>query len=334
MTEPKPSTAEQDALAREAFEWVMRLTSGEATAADSEALSHWRHTSRAHRRAFAEANSLWDKLHPAAVESAARQARASATQKAGLDASRRSFGRRAFLGGAITAAAAGYAVVRPPLRLWPSLAEMAADFRTGTGQQRWIALQGSVSMQLNTQTSIAVLSRPSSESAVQRIELISGEAAITTGPHELEPFVVVATRGRIVATNARFNIRNDGTAVCVTCLEGSVEVEHLDQVATVAAVQQITYTADALGSAMAADSDVVTAWQRGLLVFRDDPLARVIEEVNRYRPGKIILMNEELGRRSVLATFRVDRIEEVVPRLQAVFNLRARTLPGGIVLLT
>jgi transmembrane sensor len=329
MTEP-----EQNALEREAHEWVMRLTSGEATNADIEALNRWRKTSRAHRRAFAEANALWDKLHPAAAISVTRQGTTSVLQDARRYSSSLAFGRRAFLGGAIAAAAVGYAVVYPPLRLWPSLAEMAADFRTGTGQQRRIAFAGSASVQLNTQTSIAVLSRQPTESAVQRIELISGEAAITTGAQDIEPFIVVAERGRTVATNAHFNIRNDGAAVCVSCLQGSVEVQHLGQVATVPANQQITYTANGLSAATTVDSDVVTAWQRGLLVFRDDPLSRVIEEVNRYRPGKIILMNRDIGRRSVLATFRVDRIDEVVPRLQAVFGLRVRNLPGGIVLLS
>jgi transmembrane sensor len=82
------------------------------------------------------------------------------------------------------------------------------------------------------------------------------------------------------------------------------------------------------------DPAVVSAWQQGVLVFRSDPLSRVIDEVNRYRSGRIVLVNEELGRRQVFASFRIDRIEDVVPRLQAVFGMRVRSLPGGIVLLS
>jgi len=329
MMNPEQPVVEQEALKREAHQWLMRLTSGEMTAADARALTRWRQTSRAHRRAFAEANLLWDKLGPAAEESASRTA-ASAPAA-------RPLGRRAFLGGAMAASAvaAGYLSMRPPLDLWPSLAELAADYRTGTGQQRQIAFEDSVSVKLNTRTSITVLSPDAGPDQADRIELISGEAAITTRPRALRSFIVAAAHGQTAATNARFNVRRDGVTVRVTCLEGDIRVQHLGQVSTLQSRQQVVYTADSLGAATSVDDpEAVTAWERGLLVFRNDPLAHVIEEVNRYRPGQIILMNRELGNRPVLATFRIDRIEEVVPRLQAVFGVQVKALPGGIVLVS
>jgi transmembrane sensor len=334
MMDPEQRTAAQNTL-NEAHQWVMRLTSGEATQADAEALNRWRRTSGANRRAFAEANLLWDKLRRAAAESVGRDA-ASAEAAMGADfpTSAHRLGRRAFLGGAIAAtAAAGYVVVRPPLDLWPSLAEMVADYRTGVGQQQRIAFEDNVSVTLNTRTSIAVLSADAGAGQTGRIELISGEAEITATPSSNQ-FIVVAARGQTIAANARFNVRHDGAAVCVTCLEGDIRVEHLGQTLTVRSRQQVIYTADRLGGVSDVDPETVTAWGRGLLVFRNDPLARVIEEVNRYRPGKIILMNEALGRRPVLATFRIDRIEEVVPRLQVVFGVQVKTLPGGIALVS
>src|ERR1700749_215099 len=111
MTERQHPPADRDALQREAQQWVMRLTSGEATAADAEALNRWRLTSRAHRQAFAEANLLWDKLRPAAAETGIR----SAGSPQAVPATGFLTGRRAFLGGALaaTAAAATYVVVRP-----------------------------------------------------------------------------------------------------------------------------------------------------------------------------------------------------------------------------
>src|SRR5262249_58154354 len=85
-------------------------------------------------------------------------------------------GRRAFMGGAIAAsAAAAYVAIRPPLELWPSLSELAADYRTAPGEQRSIVLAGGASVELNTRTSIVL--RPSTE-ATERIELISGETAV------------------------------------------------------------------------------------------------------------------------------------------------------------
>lgn len=337
MTHSERPPAEQDALKREALDWVMRLTSGEATTADADALHRWRQTSRAHRRAFAEANLLWDKLRPAATDSARRNpADLQTVSKARHLTSFPMFGRRAFLGGAITAtaAAAGYLIVKPPLDLWPSLSEMAADYRTGVGQQQQIAFDDNVSLKLNTRTSIAVLSPDAGVGQADRIELVTGEAAIAAAPQSSKPFIVVAAQGQTIATDARFNVRHDVLSVCVTCLEGDVRVDHLGREAKLRSREQVVYTAQDLGVTISVDPETVTAWERGLLVFRNDPLAHVIEEVNRYRSGKIILTSTELGRRPVLATFRIDRIQEVVPRLQTVFGVKVRALPGGIVLLS
>jgi transmembrane sensor len=207
---------------------------------------------------------------------------------------------------------------------------MASDYRTGIGQQQQIILENNVSVTLNTRTSIALLS-PEMDGS-DRIELISGEAAIKTTPGSVKPFVVVAAQVRTIATKARFNVRHSGATVCVTCLEGDLRVEHRGQASTLFARHQVLYSAGSLGATGDVDPELVTAWERGLLVFRNDPLSRVIEEVNRYRPGKIVLMSEALGRRPVLATFRIDRIDEVVPRLQSVFGVPIKALPGGIVL--
>ena len=64
------------------------------------------------------------------------------------------------------------------------------------------------------------------------------------------------------------------------------------------------------------------------------PLSQVVEEVNRYRPGKIILLNNDLARRKVVAGFRVDQIDDVVTYVSRTFGARMRALPGGIVLLS
>src|ERR1700759_2045247 len=74
MTESDHSSANAEKIEREAQEWLMRLTSGEATTADADALHRGGSISRAHRRAFAEANLLWDKLHHDALQPSLRAA--------------------------------------------------------------------------------------------------------------------------------------------------------------------------------------------------------------------------------------------------------------------
>lgn len=322
------SARSAETRAREAHAWVLRLTSGEATTSDLAAFNRW-HVSADHRRAFADAKLLWRMMRLAAEQSLARSA---VPGRVAHRAPAAAMGRRAFLGGAIAASAAGVAVMatRPPLGLWPSVTEMTSDYRTAKGETREIQL-ADVSVSLNTQTSIALL--PVSGDT-DLIELVSGEAAVSADRPSTRSFAVLAGSGRVTGRNAAFNVRHIGSAGCVSCLTGEVLVEHGDAEVKLGPKQQVSFDPQGLQPVAATDLAVVSAWQHGMLVFRSDPLARVIEEVNRYRPGRIVLMNEELGRKQVFANFRIDRIDEVVPRLQSAFAIRVRTLPGGIVLLS
>lgn len=81
------------------------------------------------------------------------------------------------------------------------------------------------------------------------------------------------------------------------------------------------------------DPAIVTAWRDGFLVFHATPLAEAIEEINRYRSGKIILIDDALGHRLFNARFRIANVDEVVGQIRQVFGARITSLPGGIVLL-
>jgi transmembrane sensor len=314
----------------QALAWIMRLASGRATTDDAEALQRWRAESPMHRRAFAEAKLLWEALGPAA-QHLAQQGRSAEVRKP-RDGSPRLVGRRGLIGGALAAsfAAAGYVGSKPPFRFWPSLDELQADYRTATGERRQLVLADDLSVTLNTQTSIGV--GPAVPGS-RVIELISGEAAVTANANR-SSFDIVAAGGRVTAAVARFDMRRSGRSVRVTCLDGVVDVACHDRSVTVPPEHQVTYDADGLGTISTIDLAVVTAWQQGQLVFRHEPLARVLEEINRYRPGRILLLNEKLGERDVVATFHLDRIDDVIAHLAEAFDARARFLPGGVVVLS
>jgi transmembrane sensor len=330
MTDLDDLGGELDPLKREALAWVEQLVSGEATQADAEALRRWRARSPAHAAALAEAVRMRRALAVAAQELAEEPVPRRSPGRFPL--AERKVARRFFLGGAVAASAAGvtgYMLARPPLGLWPSWTELTADYRTGTGEQRDLPVAAGVSVVLNTQTSIAVRSLPDQP----RIELLSGEALVASKRAPPNPFVVIAANGRTIADTAKFNVRYDGPSVCVTCLEGSVRVEQRDRAAPLHAKQQITYSADGLGPIVSVDPDLVTGWREGVLVFHDEALSHVVAEVNRYRPGKIILANSELGQRRVNASFHLDRLQDVVAQMQTLAGARVTSLPGGILIL-
>ncbi len=61
-----------DPLERESLEWVVRLTSGQATTSDAEALAAWKARSPAHVAAFEKALRLRQALRVAGKEEARR----------------------------------------------------------------------------------------------------------------------------------------------------------------------------------------------------------------------------------------------------------------------
>jgi transmembrane sensor len=319
-------------LEHEAYGWVVRFVSGEAKAEEMEAFKEWAARSPAHGEAFDQASKVWKALDPARSR-LLTEADGSLRSKGGNQNrfSSPRIGRRAVLAGAIAASAAAAALLvrAPPLGLWPSWSELAADYRTDTGEQRKIALSGGVVVEMNTQTSIAL--RSPGDDATQ-IELISGEAMVQT-PTEAARFTVLAADGRVVASRARFNVRHDDKSVCVTCIDGTVEVERLAKALPLTAGQQTVYSSQGIGAPVKVNPEVVTAWKDGFIVFEATPIADVITEINRYRHGKVILTNAALGREKFNARFRVQNIDRVVGQIELVFGVKARSLPGGVILL-
>jgi transmembrane sensor len=321
--------SDPDPLLNEALDWVVRLKTGETIRGDVEALQRWRQQSPTHEEAFKKAARLFRNAGTAARELANEQ-RVADVAPVLQRSLPRPLARRAFLGGAIAAAAAGYMVVRPPLGLWPSLEELSADYRTGKGEQRKVAVAPDVSLELNTQTSVTLRSAQNET----RIELISGEASVMAKLPSSKPLVMLAGDGRITALQADFNARCLERIVSATCLDGVVDVEQGRNMVRLHKGEQVSYSGAGIGASVPADAAQVTAWQAGLLIFRDRPLANVVDEINRYRSGKIIITSDDLKRRLVNGTFQLDRLENFVAQVEQLFGAKARSLPGGVVLLS
>lgn len=323
----------QTDLEREALARVCRLVSGEATLDDLEEIERWRGCSPGHAEAFAFATRLWSRLGPAGLNVLSREdERLLSGRLATTSPAQPS--RRAMLAGAgAIAASVAYVGVAPPLDLWPSVSELIADCRTAVGEHRRLTLADGAFAELNTRTSIAFRSTTERR---DRIELVSGEAVVSAGRELQSSLTVVVGDGQIVSSRStRFNVRYDGRAACgVSCLEGVVRVERRGASVALEAGRHVAYAGQGLDAPQASDPDVAAAWLDGLLVFHQRPLSEVVAEINRYRPGKIVLLNAELGRRPVNARFRIANVDEIMSLAQRVFGAQVRALPGGIVILS
>nr|WP_314630222.1 FecR domain-containing protein [uncultured Janthinobacterium sp.] len=302
-------------IQKEAQAWVVRLASGQVSERDAQVFRHWCARSRAHATAFAEARAVWGAMAPAAR--AVKRAQQPVNTA-----------RRAWLGGAV-AASLGLLVLRPPTDLWPAVAGLGADYATGTGEQREVALDGGVLVQMNTQTRFDAAPVQDGTAA---LVLLAGEAEFQAGLRGAARLRVQAGDGSVSAGSARFNIRLFGQEVCVTCLAGRLRVVQNGNDAELAAGEQLRYRPAHFGIARAVRAGEVSAWRQRLLVFKQSTLAEVVDEVNRYRPGKLILNSDTLGKTRVQASFSLDRLDDVIALIQDAYGARVTRLPGGIVL--
>ncbi|ALX85144.1 iron dicitrate transport regulator FecR [Achromobacter denitrificans] len=314
---------------RDARHWLLTLTSGAATEADAEAFRAWLRADPGHEAAFAEQKRLWQALGPAVREEAAARATTRRPSRSG---------RRAFLGGAVAASAA-YLAWRPPLGLWPGLDELGADYRTATGEQRRVALGDALELELNTQTRINVRSAAASAGAV--IELAAGEAEVRVGRQaDANPALpapvaqVVAGAGRVSAREALFNLRYLGGEASLCCLAGSVQLAHSQGTYEVGAGQELRYDDRRVMPPAKVNTEAVTAWRRGWLVFDRVPLADVVDELNRYRRGRLVLLNRQLGQRRVQARFALAQVADAEQLIRDAYGAEVTRLPGGVVLLS
>src|SRR5262249_48325105 len=129
-------------------------------------------------------------------------------------------------------------------------------------------------------------------------------------------------------------VRSLGPTVCVTCLAGEAQVEQGAQTRTVPDGHQLSYDEAGLGQAVTGDPGEATSWQNGFIEFPPTPLADPVDEINRGRPGKVILLSGALGRKAISGRFRIERADEILGWIERAAGAKSRSLPGGIVLLS
>jgi len=316
-----------DPLMKEALQWIVRLTSGAATTADARDFENWRTQGPAHEEAFREAASFRQTVramnlpHPAALRAANVTPIRPRRQPVLMN-------RRTMLAGsgAIAASAAAVIVANPPLGLWPSFAELTADYRTGQGERRDIRLAGGASIDLNARSALSVINDG------HGISLVTGEAFIQL-PETARPFLAQTGGERFASRGGSFNIRTSERETCVTCLSGAITRESGDISQALKPGEQFIASPSGEARIVQVDPVRISGWRQGLLVFRNTPLAEAVEDINRYRSAKIILTSNDVGRRQVNGIFHTDQIENAVAQIQQLLHLGVRELPGGIVLM-
>ena len=314
---------------RQAVEWFAKVNSGHACQEELRAFNRWLDRAEGHRRAYAQLEQDWrdmDGLHTLRAEAlglakAAPVATGMADRSSAL--SRR--GVMAVLGvGGLAAGVAGTVVMLDA----GGMAGLLADHSTGR-QGADVSLGNGIRIRLDAGTR---LSETVAHGETQ-VTLHSGRAFFTAQEQDRR-LVVTAQSGRVEARVSQFSLGHIGGAVELAVLQGSVDFSLAGFPALgVGAGHGLRYADGTLGEIAPQDSSHTTAWLRNRLVFDAQPLSEVVELMNRYRPGKVILLDPDLRDMKISGSFAIDQTDTVLQVVTSTLPVTAVRLTDYLVVL-
>jgi len=280
--------------------WVTRLQSGDCTDQERHDFEVWLMQSEAHRIAHHEVAAFWSGLsqlepHAAPQLAAARAYLCEARQ------SRRAFSKKRLAGVLSIILITGFSP------LWWSW--LTTDiYRTAKGESISIQLSDGSRIDLNTDTELSVQYTWTKRS----VRLAHGEALFSVVHNPEKPFEVIAAGGRIQDIGTQFNVYQQAEQVSVTVLDGEVSVAAREgsTVQNLIPGQQLSYDSTGQTSAVArADMDAATAWQKGRMVFKGQPLSVVLEQLGRYHDVSLQVQGARLQTLKVSGVFPTNNLD-------------------------
>ena len=320
-----PTPAQEQA----AFAWLS-LLHDQPSSGDQATFSHWLQADPAHAEAYAQAQVVWELTETPARTLADEEAFALQGYLSAMNRSRRT--RVLRWSGALAMAACMVLMIGVGAGWQPSrwVDDLGADYVSAPGEIRTVTLADQSHVTLDADSAIAVdFSR-----GERRVELRRG-AGFFSVTHTGEPFVVDAEKGQARVLGTQFEVRLQPHGAQVTVLSGRVGVtadRHAEQ-QILSAGQQVAYGEGSAEKLHAVDSEAQLAWRQGWLNYYKVTLAEVVQDLGRYYPGRIVLLNDELAARRVSGSFPSKDPLAVLSSLQGVLGFEQHKVLGHLIIL-
>lgn len=325
--------SEDEEIIATARDWVVRLASGEATEDDIQSFKSWLAQSRRHREAFELEQLFWRRL------GGLKDASGPETWGDGLRGAKRPapfgagrFGRRFLVAGGLAAASFSLFLL---FGGWLGVVFLA-NYRTAEGEQRTISLPDGSIAHLNTATTLTL----SYSGTERRVRLLQGEVLFEVSSDQERPFRVDAAGGVIEAVGTAFAVRGDDGAASVVVTKGRVAITSPadgDSAPVALLAGQGERTGFQNGypprPVESFDRRTAVAWRQGLIVIDDLPLDQALAELDRYRPGRIVLLGDGTDFESVSGAFDVESVDAAIAGIAATHGLAATELTRYLLIL-
>jgi len=237
--------------------------------------------------------------------------------------------------------------------------------RTGFGERRVVTLSDGSQVTLDSRSEVTV--RYTADA--RALTLDQGQAQFDVAHDVARPFSVIAAGHKVVATGTAFDVDVLGSNLLVTLLKGHVVVmpqsaptipwlpeatregagsatpagAESRALSTVGEVpdriyldpgEQLVMSSSDAPRVSHVDIERVTAWERGEIVFDNEPLQSVIQRMNRYGPRQIIVADDRTASLRISGVFHEGDVDGFVSTIAAYLSVEARERPDGDVVLT
>lgn len=293
---------ETDPTYLEALEWFIRMKDAQVSAEDRAAFETWFLSDPSHPAAYERARVLWERFGVVKPE---------------YDRLRQSgrIGRRGMLLGGLAAL-----VAAPSLYLLSRRISFP-DYATGLAERLAVTLPDGSMVELGSSSSLSLDFSPQQ----RRVLLHGGQAFFRVAANAYRPFVVEAEMGSIQALGTEFNVKLATETVVVAVVEHSVKIRSASSAPVVLeAGWQVSYGSDGIAPAKRADLAAALAWRQDRIIVVDAPLRDVLTELERYRRGRILLMDSAIGDIPVTAVFDTRHTDNAL-------RIIAETLPVRVI---
>lgn len=296
-----PPPARPDDASHRASEWFALVQGGTPTPTERDALARWLAADPRNAQAYAQLEQLW----------------AATALLAPPVAQPMQVSRRRFVGLAVAASVAVVATSASTLWL-KGIGSPFADVRTAVGERRTVQLPDGSSVELAGNTALNL-----SFSASQRaVELLQGEAFFKVVPNTAAEFAVQTQAGRVLAGEAEFCLACEASAAQLSVSRHTVRVITPNQQTDLGEGLSLHFSATHTGPIQRAELEQVLAWRSGRLVFFDTPLLTVVNQLQRWREGKIFIPDQQLAARRVSVILNLNRPDQMLDVLSKALAVR------------
>jgi transmembrane sensor len=324
----------------QAYAWVARL-GGDVTGDDGLEFDAWLGAAPGNSAAYRQALGLWHEFDARAGDVlaelervdrsaaqppfAARRPRTPTRQKGG----RRGSPLRWLtpIGGLAIAAGLTLAVL-PPTVLRPTA---TTTYATGKGQHERVALADGSVIDLDAETRLRVTLAGSE----RRVALAEGQAIFDVVHDARRPFTVEAAGRQVRDVGTQFDVRARNGELTVIVARGRVEVGQAGaaQPVLLGPGQRLDVGPTGAAELSAVDPAETFSWRSGRLVYRAQPLAAVVADLNRQFVEQTTIADPDLANLPITGVIVLDNPRAVMTRLSLMLPIRAVPSDKGLMLL-